>query len=102
MENEKIYMEIHKNGKLVSTFNDSKFLIIRLFGDIYNKQILKVKNTIKSNYNYDDIQTIKVIDKVYNSDGSVDKWEYIYYNIPTKCGYLDVYKINELMKEEGE
>lgn len=85
--------ELNRTTKtnLKNIWKDEKTNITNLLGFLYNKTILKTRKlTIKYNYNYSDKQTIKVIYKDECYDGTISKTEYVFYNIPTIMGCLDV------------
>ena len=72
--------------------------VLHLMSDLYNKQLLGTKIKITNTYDYSDVQEIKVTEKSYSYDDTYVTFEYIYHNVPTKCGYLDTYKISEILK----
>lgn len=97
----KIVVEVRQDKKLVNIWEDEKGNIAQLMGFLYTKTILKSSNySIRYSYNYSDKQTIKVINKYENYDGSITKTEYIFYNIPTNLGYLDIFKLNKVLNNE--
>lgn len=96
--NGNIIVGVYQDKELVNIWKDEKTNILHLMSDLYNKQFLKNNNTkITNKYNYSDVQEIKVIEKRYNYDEPITTFEYIYFNIPTKCGYIDTLKINEVL-----
>lgn len=100
-EKGKIVVEVRQQNKLTNVWEDEKNNIMQLLGFLYTKTILKgISNSIRYSYNYSDKQTIKVINKYENYDGSITKTEYIFYNIPTNLGYLDTYKLLEVLNNE--
>lgn len=69
---------------------------MQLLGFLYSKTIIKVSNLkISYSYNYSDLQTISITQNYTNYDGSITKTRYNFYNIPTNCGYLDIYKLGK-------
>lgn len=97
-KDKKIVVAVYQDKALVNIWKDEKTNILHLLSNLYNKQLLGTKIKISNRYNYSDIQEIKVTEKSYNYDESTTTFAYIYYNIPTKCGYLDTYKISEMLK----
>lgn len=89
--------EILKKYILKNIWKDEKQNVLQLMAFLYNKTILK-SNRIKIyySYNYNDKQTIKIIDTFENYDGSYTKTVFTFYNVPTNCGYLDIYKLEKL------
>lgn len=94
-EKGKIVVEVRQNNKLVNVWGHEQNNIMHLLGFLYTKTILKGNDTIKYQYNYSDKQTIKIINKYTNFDNTITKTEYIFYNIPTNMGFLDVYKLEK-------
>lgn len=96
MLNKKIIVEVEQNGKIVSYWTDENQNMMKLLGFLYSIQILKDKsNKIKYSYNYSDLQKITITNTYINNDGIKSTIKYNFYNIPTNCGYLDIYKISE-------
>lgn len=99
METKKMIVNVYQtkgNGKkeFVNVWNDEKQNLLQLTAFLYRKTILKSSNLkIKYSYNYSDLQTITFIDNFTNYDGTITKTFYEFVNIPTNCGYLDIYKI---------
>lgn len=97
-ENKKIVVEVKQNNEVVNYWLDEKTNVMQLLGLLYRKTIQKSSLLkIKHSYNYADLQTITFIDSYDNFDGTTTKTSYIFYNIPTNLGYLDTYKINEII-----
>lgn len=93
-EKGQIVVEVIQDKKRVNAWYDEKNNVLQLLGFLYSITILKDKSyTIRYSYNYSDKQTIKVINKYTNYDGSITKTEYIFYNIPTSMGYLDTFEL---------
>lgn len=105
MENKKIIVKVYQDrgtGKKehVNTWEDERTNILQLTAFLYRKTILKSRGlTIRYNYNYSDLQTITIIEKYENYDGSETKTYFVFENIPTNMAYLDIYKIEENLKE---
>lgn len=91
----KIVVEVKQNNKLVNVWEDEKTNILQLTAFLYRKTILKSNIRISYSYNYSDLQTIKITEKYENYDKSITKTEYIFHNIPTNLGYLDIYKLQK-------
>lgn len=91
----KLIVEVRQNNKLVNIWEDEKQNILQLTAFLYRKTLLKSNISIRYTYNYNDLQTIKIINKYTNFDNTITKTEYIFYNIPTKMGFLDVYKLEK-------
>lgn len=91
----KIVVEVRQQNKLVNVWENEVDNFLQLTAFLYRKTILKSNIRIQYRYNYSDKQIIKVTDKYENYDGSISKTEYIFYNIPTDLGYLDIYKLEK-------
>lgn len=95
----KIGVGVYQDKKLVSVWKDEKTNIMHLLSDLYNKYFLKNSNIkISKKHNCNDMQEIKVIEKRYNYDDTITTFEYIYYNVPVKYGYLDNLKISDKIR----
>ena len=85
-----------ENGRkeLVNTWEDEKMNILQLTAFLYRKTILKDSRLkIRYSYNYSDSQTIEIIESYENYDGSITKTYFVFENVPTSLGYLDIYKL---------
>ena len=85
----------HEKGKkvLVNIWRDRKNNLKQFTCFLYRKAILKAKNIrISYNYNYSDKQIITITESFINYDNSITKTSFVFHNIPTKCGYLDIIK----------
>ena len=90
MEKYNIYVEVYQDKKLVNTWKDEETNKNQLMQFLWRKSVLKNNNLkVKYSYNYSDKQTITFIEKSYNCDNSYTIFEYKFYNVPTKCGYLN-------------
>lgn len=107
-ERKKIIVEVyqqHGNGKKahVNTWENEQTNILQLTAFLYRKTILKARNLkIKYSYNYSDMQTITITESFENYDGSITKTSFVFENIPTNLGYLDIYKIEKNLNESEE
>lgn len=90
MKNEKIFVEVYQNKKLVNVWNNHDNNVKQLTNFLWHKTILKNSN-IRIKYSYN--QTISFIVKYSNYDGSTTTTEYKFCNVPTNLGYLDLYKL---------
>lgn len=82
--------------ELVNIWEDEKTNIMQLLAFLYRKTILKCNNIrISYSYNYSDLQSISITENYTNYDNSITKTRYTFYNIPTNCGYLDIYKLGK-------
>ena len=85
---EKMKVIIKDNDKIIFESENIKDILNNFMYLMYAKVINQVKVlTFKCNYNYTDIQTIRVIDR----RESLNKREYIFEGIPTSWGALDTY-----------
>lgn len=98
----KIVVEVIQDGKITNYWIDEKGNIMQMLGLLYQKTIVKSSSLrIRHSYNYSDMQTITFISSYENYDGTKSITKYVFYNVPTSMGYLDIYKINEnLIKGE--
>ena len=88
---------ITKNYILKNIWKEEKTNVLQLLGFLYSKTILQKRGlTIRYSYNYTDKQTISIIDTFENFDGTITKTKYTFYNVPTNCGWLDIYKLERL------
>lgn len=86
----------NKKKELVNTWEDEKMNILQLTAFLYRKTILKDSRLrIKYGYNYSDSQTIEIIESYENYDKSITKTFYVFENVPTNLGYLDIYKLEK-------
>lgn len=98
--NKKIFVNVYQsrdNNKkeLVNVWEDEKQNVKQLLAFLYRKTIQKSSRIkIKYKYDYDDYQTITIIENYENYDGTITKTYFEFNNIPTNMGYLDIYKIN--------
>lgn len=92
-------MTILDNDKVIYTTTNTKEITSNLMYVLYAKAVNKVKwLTVKCNYNYTDIQKVRVIDK---SD-ALNKRECVFEGIPTNWGALDTYKMLQDLEVKGE
>ena len=90
MEKYNIYVEVYQDKKLVNTWKDEETNKNQLIQFLWRKSVLKSNNLkVEYSYNYSDKQIISFIEKSYNCDNSYTTFEYKFYNVPTKCGYLN-------------
>ena len=99
--------ELIKTNKIVvgvyqNNLNNNKMELVNIWENVennknqfmaflYRKAILKSSNLkVKYQYNYSDKQTITFRETYTNFDDSKTITEFIFYNIPTKLGYLDI------------
>ena len=105
MENKKMIVEVYQDrgtGKKehVNTWEDQKNIVLQLTAFLYRRTILKTRNLkIKYSYDYSDNQTITITESFENYDGSITKTYFVFENIPTNLGYLDIYKIEKNLNE---
>ena len=108
MKDNKIMVNVYqqkenKKKELVNVLEDEKQNILQLAGFLYQKAILKSNNIkIKYSYNYNDVQNITFINSYENYDGTISKTYYEFLNIPTKLGYLDIYKLIYKLEKDME
>lgn len=96
-----ITVEVYQNKKKVNEWTNQETNIKQLTAFLWRKTILKDNNLrIKYQYNYSDKQTITFVEKYINYDETVTTTEYKFQNIPTNMGYLDIYKLSEVAKDE--
>lgn len=106
-ESKKMIVKVYQDRgtgkrKQVNTWKDQTNILLQLTAFLYRKTIQKSQR-IKISYKYDytDSQTIIVKESFTNYDNTVTNTWFEFENIPTNCGYLDIYKIeNNLKKEE--
>lgn len=93
----KVYQTKGNNKKeLVNTWEDEKTNLLQLTAFLYRKTILKSNNLkIKYSYNYSDLQKIEFMESYTNYDNSKTKTYFVFENIPTNLGYLDIYKLEK-------
>lgn len=83
----------HEKGKkaLVNYWQNEETNYKQLLCFLFRKTIQKDRRLkIRYSYNYSDKQTISIIESFENYDGSITKTSFVFYNVPTKCGYLDI------------
>ena len=86
---------IKDNDKTIFESENIKDILNHFMYLMYAKTVNQVKGlTFKCNYNYTDIQKVRVIDRREN----LNKREYIFEGIPTSWGSLDTYKMLEDIK----
>jgi len=86
---------------LKNIWTDEKINILQLTSFLYQKTILKAYNIkIRYSYNYSDTQTIEIVQTYHNCDDTITKTKYIFYNIPTNLGYLDIYNLESRLNNE--
>lgn len=95
----KLIVGVKQNGFFVNLWEDEKTNVLQLTAFLYRKTLLKSKISVTYSYNYSDLQTIKVVEKYENYDGTITKTEFYFYNVPTNLGYLDMYKLKEKMED---
>ena len=94
----KMKMTILDNDKTIYTTTNTKEITSNLMYLLYARTINQVKGlTFKCNYNYTDIQKLRVIDK----REALNKREYIFEGIPTSWGVLDTYKMFQDLEVKG-
>lgn len=103
MKKSNVIVEVYQqkeNGKkeLVNIWENEQTNILQFTAFLYRKAILKANNLkIKYSYNYSDLQTIEFVESYTNYDNTITKTYFVFKNIPTNMGYLDIYKL-----EKGE
>ena len=71
---------------------DNVYITTKLLEVLFNKYVVQIKGMrINYKYNYSDEQTITITHS--------NKFKEIYEGIPTKLGWLDIYKLRENIKE---
>lgn len=83
----------HDKGKkvLVNIWYNKTTNLKQLTTFLFRKTIQKDQRLkIYYSYNYSDKQTITIVESFENFDGSITKTSFTFYNVPTKCGYLDI------------
>ena len=101
MEDKKIIVEVyqqHDKGKkaLVNVWDDEKTNVLQLTAFLYRKTLLKDSRLrIRYSYNYADTQTVIITESFTNYDNSITKTSFVFKNLPTNLGYLDIYKIEK-------
>lgn len=92
-------MTILDNDKIIYESENIKDITNNLMYLLYAKAVNQVKGlTFKCNYNYTDIQKVRVIDK----REPLNKREYVFEGIPTSWGALDTYKMLQDLEVKGE
>lgn len=92
-------MTILDNDKIIFESENIKDITNNLMYLLYAKAVNQVKGlTFKCNYNYTDIQKVRVIDK----REPLNKREYVFEGIPTSWGALDTYKMLQDLEVKGE
>lgn len=78
---------LNKDNEIIETITNEKFIVKCLISQLWAKTILKTKEIkrISYKYNYTDKQTIK-----FTFSNGI---KYIFENIPTTGGYIDIDKI---------
>ena len=81
------YILYNEKKEIVIEQEDDVTILVNFTADLFNKYILKSKDfrQVQYKYNYSDRQEITFIFK--------NGYRAVYKDIPTKCGYLDNYKI---------
>lgn len=95
----------HENEKkeIVNIWEDEKTNILQLTSFLYRKTILKGYNLrFDYSYNYIDKQTLSITESYQNYDNTITKTRYTFYNIPTNLGFLDIYKLSDIINERQE
>jgi hypothetical protein len=99
-EQRKMVVEVIQNGEVANYWLDERNNIMQMLGLLYQKTIVKsLSLRIKHSYNYSDMQTITFVNTYENYDGTKTITKYVFYNVPTSMGYLDIYSINERLGE---
>lgn len=85
------YYILNEKGEKMNEFNE-KSAILKLLEILWSKQVTKSKWITKQrfNYNYTDRQKI-----TFYTD---NKWQYVFEDIPTSWGALDISKL-EVLKD---
>lgn len=106
-ENKKIIVKVYqdrndkKKKELVNVWEDEKTNVLQLTAFLYRKTIQKSnKLRISYKYNYSDLQTIVIKESYTNYDNSISNTWFEFENIPTKMGFLDIYKIKESLESK--
>lgn len=105
-ENKKMIVKVYQDretGKkeLTNTWEDQTNILLQLTAFLYRKTVLKSKNIrISYKYNYSDTQTIIFKESYENYDHTITHTWFEFENIPTSMGYLDIYKIEKILKSE--
>lgn len=106
-ESKKMIVKVYQDRgtgekKQVNTWKNQTNILLQLTAFLYRKTIQKSqKIKISYKYDYTDLQTIIVKESFTNYDNTITNTWFEFENIPTSCGYLDIYKIeNNLKKEE--
>lgn len=88
---EKLYLEIYVDKKLKNTFDDEDLCMNTLTEFLWRTSVLKQKHVkVKYKYNYNDLQKVSFIESYIDNNDNITKIEYRFYNVPTKCGYLNI------------
>ena len=99
--NKKMYVEVFQDGSLKNTWNNQQDITMQLLSYFFKEKKSKKYN----------IFSIKIYDREEDSIIVIKTWFYNYenkkeittlkfYNIPIKTGWLDTYKINQLINDE--
>ena len=92
-----------KKMELVNIWENETTNMLQLTAFLYRKTIQKSTNIkIRYSYNYTDKQVIEIIESYTNYDNTVTKTKFVFYNIPTNMGYLDITKLENKIKNEKE
>lgn len=107
-ESKKMIVKVYQDRetgekKQVNTWENQTNILLQLTAFLYRKTVQKSqKIKISYKYDYTDLQTIIVKESFTNYDNTITNTWFEFENIPTNCGYLDIYKIeNNLKKEEN-
>lgn len=105
-ENKKMIVKVYQDretGKkeLTNTWEDQTTILLQLTAFLYRKTVLKSRNIrISYKYNYSDTQIIIFKESYKNYDNTITNTWFEFENIPTSMGYLDIYKIEKMLKSE--
>jgi hypothetical protein len=100
-KSKKIYVEVIQNGELVNIWKNEKQNILHFLGFLYQVYVIKSFATrCRYEYNYSDYQKITFINKFSNYDESVTITKYIFHNIPTELGYLNILKLDDILEKK--
>ena len=99
--NDKMYVEVYQDNELKNTWKNQQDITMQLLNYFFKEKKSKKYNNfnIRIKDNGDDaIITIKTW--FYNCNDEKSTTILKFYNIPMKYGWLDTFKINQLINEE--
>ena len=105
-ESKKMIVKVYQDRgtgkrKQVNTWKDQTNILLQLTAFLYRKTIQKSqKIKIFYKYDYTDLQTIIIKESFTNYDDTITNTWFEFENIPTNCGYLDIYKIEKNLEKE--